>query len=48
MSDPVTVLVSVKLHSAEMGEAVLRECPQCFALVREEKLDMHIGSHYDN
>jgi hypothetical protein len=44
-SEPRTILVSVRMHSGELGEAILKECPVCFAVVREERLDQHVWSH---
>jgi hypothetical protein len=45
MNEIRTILVNVRLHSGELGEAILKECPVCFAIVREERLGDHVGSH---
>jgi hypothetical protein len=41
------ILVNVKFRSLEFGDVVLIECPICLALVLEDKLSMHVGSHDD-
>ena len=43
-----TILVSVRLSVTELGEVILKECPVCWALVRETKLADHVETHSDN
>ena len=43
-----TILVSVRLSATEIGEVILKECPFCFAVVREARLADHVETHSDN
>jgi hypothetical protein len=43
--DALTILVNIRLRSSELGEVVMKECPVCWAPVRESKLADHLESH---
>jgi hypothetical protein len=43
--DSKSILANVYLRSGTLGEVILKECPECFAIVLEDRLDDHLKVH---